>query len=70
MIKLIKMKEGEMMGHVAWLGEMRSVYNILVVSSDGKRRLGRLRCRREANMKMGNKKGLMWLSTGTSDGLM
>jgi len=39
-------------GHVARLGENRSVCRVLVGKPEGKRRLGRLRLRWEYNIKM------------------
>ena len=38
--------------HVARMGERRGVYRILVGKPEGKRSLGRPRCRREDNIKM------------------
>jgi hypothetical protein len=37
-------------GHVARMGEMRNAYNILVGKPEGKRPLGRPRCRWEDNI--------------------
>jgi hypothetical protein len=39
-------------GHVARTGEGRGVYRVLVGRPEGKRPLGRLRCRWENNIKM------------------
>jgi len=39
-------------GHVARMGERRSVYRVLVGKTEGKRPLGRPRRRREDNIKM------------------
>jgi len=39
-------------GNVARMGEMRNVHNILVEKPEGKRPIGRPRCRWEANIKM------------------
>jgi hypothetical protein len=39
-------------GHVARIGEVRGAYNILVGRPDGRRPLGRPRCRWEDNIKM------------------
>jgi hypothetical protein len=39
-------------GHVALVGKMRNVQNILVGKPEGKGRLGRPRCRWEDNIKM------------------
>jgi hypothetical protein len=40
------------MEHVAWLGEGKGAYRVLVVKPEGKRPLGRPRCRWEKNIKM------------------
>ena len=39
-------------GHVARMGERRGVYRVLVGKPEGKRSLGRTRCRWEDNIKM------------------
>jgi hypothetical protein len=39
-------------GHVACMGESRGVHRVLVGKPEGKRRLGRSRCRWEDNNKM------------------
>ena len=39
-------------GHVARMGERRGIYKVLAGKPDGKRPLGRPRCRREDNIKM------------------
>jgi len=39
-------------GHVARVGDRRSVYMVLVGKSEGKRPLGRPRCRRDDGIKM------------------
>jgi predicted CoA-binding protein len=39
-------------GHVACLGKKRNSYRVLVVNPEGKRLLGRPRCRWEDNIKM------------------
>jgi hypothetical protein len=45
-------------GHVAWMSE-RNAYRILVGKSEGKRPLGRPRCRQDYNAKMGLR-GIGW----------
>jgi hypothetical protein len=40
------------MGHVAHMGEERKVYGVLVGKPEGKRPLGRLRCRWEDGIRM------------------
>jgi hypothetical protein len=53
------------MGHVARMGETRSAYKILVGKSEGKRPLGRLRRRREDNIKIDRREigwnGVNWI---------
>jgi len=39
-------------GHVALMGERRGVYRVLVGKPEGKRPLGRPRCRLEDNIKI------------------
>jgi hypothetical protein len=39
-------------GHVAWTGEERGVYTVLVGKPEGKRPLGRPKCRWEDNIRM------------------
>ena len=41
-----------MAGHVARMGERRGVYRVLVGKPEGKRPLGRPRCRWQDNIKM------------------
>jgi hypothetical protein len=49
---VIKSRRMRWAGHVARRGEGRCVYRVLVGKSEGKRTLGRPRCRREDNIKM------------------
>jgi hypothetical protein len=51
-IKVIKATRMRWAGHVARMGEVRGVYNILVGKPEGKRSLGRPRRRWEDNIKM------------------
>jgi hypothetical protein len=39
-------------GHVAWMGEMKNGYNILIEKSEGMRSLGRPKHRWEDNIRM------------------
>jgi len=62
-------------GQVARMGEGRGVHRVLVGEPEGKRPLGRPRCRWEDNIKMDLQKwegvvgtGWSWLRTGTGDG--
>jgi hypothetical protein len=58
--------------HVAEMGEKRNAYRLLVGKPEGKRPLGRPRCRCVDNIKMDLKEdamewtGLIWLRIGTS----
>jgi hypothetical protein len=58
-------------GHVTGIGERRGVYRVLVGKPEGKRLLGRPRCRWKDNIKMdlqevgwGAWTGLIWLRIG------
>jgi hypothetical protein len=62
-------------GRVARTGEKRGVFRVLVVKPEGKRPLGRPRCRWEDNIKMDLQKvgwevwtGSSWLRIGTGGG--
>jgi hypothetical protein len=49
---MIKSRRLRLAGHVAPMGEKRNAYSFLVGKSEGKRPLGRLRCRSQDNIKM------------------
>ena len=51
-VRVIKSKRMRWAGHVARMGERRGLYRILVGKPEGKRPLGRPRCRWEDNIKM------------------
>jgi len=51
-VRVIKSRRMRWAGHVARMGEGRGVYRILVRKTEGKRPLGRTRCRWEDNIKM------------------
>jgi hypothetical protein len=51
-IRVIKARRTRWAGHVACMGEVRGACNILVGRPEGKRPLGRPRCRWEDNIKM------------------
>jgi hypothetical protein len=51
-IRVIKSRRMRWVGNVARVGERRGVYRILVGKPEGKRSLGRHRCRWENNIKM------------------
>jgi hypothetical protein len=50
--RVIKSRIMRLAGHVARMGEGRSVYRVLVGKLEGKRPLGRPRCRWEINIKL------------------
>jgi hypothetical protein len=60
------------------MGEMRNAYRILGAKPEGRRPLGRPRCRWVGNINMNLRErhdgmawiGLIWLRTGTSGGLL
>jgi hypothetical protein len=59
------------------MGEVRGAYNILVGRPEGRRSLGRPRCRWEDNIKMDLREmglgmwiGFIWLRIGTGGGLL
>jgi hypothetical protein len=51
-IKIIKSRRMRWAGHVARMGEKRNVYRLLVGKPEGRRPLGRPRCRWIDNIKM------------------
>jgi hypothetical protein len=51
-IRMIKPRRVRWVGHVARMGEKRNAYRILAGESEGKRPLGRPRCRCVDNIKM------------------
>jgi hypothetical protein len=59
-------------GHVARKGEKRNAYRILVGNPEGKRPLGRPKCRWVEHIKMDGMVwiGSIWLRIGTSGGLL
>jgi hypothetical protein len=76
-IRLIKSRRMRWAGHVARMGEGRSVYRVLVGKPEGKRPLGRPRRRWEDGIKMdleefgwGVWSGFTWLRIGTVGGLL
>jgi hypothetical protein len=76
-IRLIKSRRMRWAWHVARMGERRGVYRVLVVRTEGKRPLGRPRCRWEDNIKMdlqevgwGSWTGSIWLRAGKGGGLL
>jgi hypothetical protein len=51
-VRMIKARRMRWAGHVARMGEVRGAHNILVGKTQGRRPLGRPRCRWEDNIKM------------------
>ena len=71
-VRVIKSRRMRWAGHVARVGEGRAAYRVLVGEPEGKRPLGRPRCRWEDNIKMdlqevgcGVWTGSSWLRIGT-----
>jgi hypothetical protein len=58
-IRMIKSSRMRWVGHVARMREEKSAYGILVGKPEGKRPLGRIRRRREDNIKM-DLRGIEW----------
>jgi hypothetical protein len=52
LVRVIKSRKMRLAGHVAHMGEERGVYRVLVGKLEGKRPLGRPRCRWEGNIRM------------------
>jgi hypothetical protein len=74
-IKKNKSRRTRWAGHVARMGERRSVYSVLVGKPEGKRALGKPRRRWEDNIKMdlqevgvGACTGSNWLGIGSGSG--
>jgi len=51
-VRVVKSRRMRRVGHVACMGEGRSVHRVLVGKPEGKRPMGRPRCRWEDNIKM------------------
>jgi hypothetical protein len=51
-IRIIKLRRMRWTGHVAHMGEKRNVYRLLVGKPEGKRSLGKPRCRWVDNIRM------------------
>jgi hypothetical protein len=73
-IRIIKSRRMRWAGHVARMGEKRNVYRLLVGKPEGKRPLGRPRCRWVDNIRMDLGEvgwtGLVWLKIGTGGELL
>jgi len=51
-VQVVKLRRMRWVGHVARMGQGRGVYRVLVGKTEGKRPLGRPRCRWEDNIKL------------------
>jgi hypothetical protein len=51
-VQVIKLRRMRWVGRVAWMGEERGVYSVLVGKPEGKRQLGRPRVRWEDNIRV------------------
>jgi hypothetical protein len=63
-VRVIKFRRMRVAEHVARMGQRRLTYRVLVGMSEGKRPLGRPRCRREDNIKPyveGRYEGVDWI---------
>ena len=74
-VQVIKSRRMRWAGHVAHVVERRGIYRVVVVKLEGKRPLGRPRCRWEDNIKLdlwevglGVWTGSSWLRIGTGGG--
>ena len=73
-MRVVKSRRMRWAGHVARVGEDRGVHRVLVGKPEGRRPLGRPRCRWEDNIKMDFQEvgvmgtGWSWLRTGTGGG--
>jgi hypothetical protein len=65
-IRIIKSRRMGWSGHIAWIGEKRNGYRLLVGKPEGKRPLGRPRRRWDGVMWT----GLVWLRIGTCGELL
>jgi hypothetical protein len=72
-IRINKSRRMRRTGHAARMGE-KNTYRILVEKPEGKRPLGRPRCRLVDNIKVDLREigwiGLIWLRIGSSGGLL
>jgi hypothetical protein len=50
-VRVIKLRRMRWVGHAAHMGEMRNAHNILAGKPEGKRPLGKPRCRWEDNIR-------------------
>jgi hypothetical protein len=66
-LRVVKSRRVRWAGHVARMGEERGVHRVLVGKPEGKRPLGRPRCRWEDNIKMDLQK--VWRGSWGLDGV-
>jgi hypothetical protein len=68
-VQVIKLRRIRWVGHVAYMGERRGIYRVLVGKPEGKRLFGRPRCRWEDNIKMDLQEvgcgGMDWIELAT-----
>jgi len=57
MVQVIKMRRVRLEAHVACMGERKGIYRVLMGKPEGKRPVGRPRCRWEDNIKMDLQEG-------------
>jgi hypothetical protein len=77
-IRIIKSRRIRWAGYVARTGEMRGIYRVLLGKLEGKRPLGKSRCRWEEDIikvhlqevRWGTWTGWIWLRISTGDGLL
>jgi hypothetical protein len=76
-IRQVKSRRMRWAGHVARMGDDRKVYKVLVGKPEGKKPLGRPRCRWENGIRMDIREiglgvwiGFDWLRTGIGGGLL
>jgi hypothetical protein len=70
---VIKLRKLRWAWHVVHMGERKGIYRVFIEKPNGKRPLGRPRCRWEDNVKMDRREvgawiGLSWLRKGTGGG--
>ena len=63
-VRVIKSRRLRWAGHVACMGEERGVYRVLVGKPEGKRPLGRPRCRWVDNIRMDLQEVGIWTGLG------
>jgi hypothetical protein len=68
-VQVIKLRRIRWAGHLAYMGERRGIYRVLVGKPEGKRLFGRPRCRWADNIKMDLQEvgcgGMDWIELAT-----